>query len=274
MHRRNNMGKIRRLRHIFREDGKTLIIAMDHGTNAGAMPGIENPGKAIASIVAGGADAIIANPGLAKAFESALAGIGLILRLDLPPTMIGKGHESLVAYDVRYALQLGADAVIVNGAPGVEMEKITLPAIAKVVQACDPVGMPVVGEMAPGGFDAEPSYRTLENLVLSARIASELGADMVKIAYSPGFEKVVRGCFCPVVVLGGSKSPDAKVFLSSIKEAIDAGAKGVAVGRNAWGAENIYGMARALAAIVHGGASAEEAYELLGEKWAQGGSSI
>ena len=206
------MGKVRRLRRIFREDGRTLIVAMDHGTNAGAMPGIENPGNAIARIVAGGADAIIVNPGLAKAFESALAGIGLILRLDLPPTMLGNGHESLMAYDVHYALQLGADAVIVNGAPGVGVEKLTLPVIARVVQACDAVGMPVVGEMTPGGFDADSSYKTLENLVLSARIASELGADIVKIAYNPGFENVVRGCFCPVVVLGGTRSPDARAF--------------------------------------------------------------
>jgi DhnA family fructose-bisphosphate aldolase class Ia len=266
------VGKVRRLQHIFRDDGRAFIVAMDHGTNAGAMPGIEDPGQAIREIVAGGADAIIANPGLAKAFEPELAGIGLILRLDLPPTMLGTGHGSSIAFNVQYALQLGADAVIVNGAPGAEVERLTLPVVAQVVQACDAVGMPVVGEMVPGGFDAEPSYRTLDNLVLSARIASELGADLVKIAYLPGFEKVVRGCFCPVVVLGGSKSSDPKIFLSSIKEAMDAGAKGVAVGRNVWGAENIYGMARALAAIIHRGASAEESAPLLAGAYGKEGS--
>jgi DhnA family fructose-bisphosphate aldolase class Ia len=259
------MGKIRRLKHIFRNDGKTLIVAMDHGSNAGPVAGIEDPRVAIQALVAGGADAIIANPGLAKTFEAELAGIGLIMRLDLPPTSIGSGHDSIVAYDVEFAVQLGADAVIVNGAPGAVIEKLTLPAVARVVQSCEAIGMPVLGEMVPGGFDADPSLKTVENLALSARIASELGVDFIKIAYKPGFEKVVKGCFCPVVVLGGSKSPDPKVFLASIKEAMDAGAKGIAVGRNIWGVENIYGMTRALSAIIHGNASVEEAFALLKE---------
>jgi len=257
------MGTVRRLRRIFREDGNTLIVAMDHGSNAGALPGIEEPGSTIADIVAGGADAMIVNPGLAKAYESELAGIGLIMRMDLPPTMLGTGHDSTIAFDVELAIRLGADAVIVNGAPGPDIEKITLPVLARVAQACDAVGMPLVGEMVPGGFDADPALRTLDNLLLSARIACELGADLVKMPYHPGFERVVKGCFRPLVVLGGSKTDDPLAFLSSIREAMDAGARGVAVGRNVWGAANIYGMTRALAAIIHKGASAREALALL-----------
>ena len=257
------MDKTRRMNRIFRKDGKSLIVAMDHGTNAGAVKGLEQPGKVVEQLIEGGADAIIANMGFAKAFAAELSGAGLIARLDLPPTQLGSGHGSRIAFDMDYALKLGADGVIVNGAPGEGVEEETLPMIARVVAACDSAGMPVLGEMVPGGFDSDPSYRTLDNLVLSARIASELGVDFIKIGYKPGFEKVVAGCFCPVVVLGGAKSSDTREFLVSIKDAIDAGASGVAIGRNVWGAADPLGMTKALAAIIHHGADIDTAFAMI-----------
>jgi DhnA family fructose-bisphosphate aldolase class Ia len=256
------MDKTRRMRQIFRKDGKSLIVAMDHGTNAGAVKGLEQPGAVIEAVVAGGADAVIANMGFAKKFASELAGTGLIARMDIAPTMIGKGHESRLVYEAEYALRLGADAVIVNGGPGIGVEEETLPNIAAMVEVCDALGLPVVGEMSPGGFDSAPELRTLDNIILGARIAAELGVDFVKTIYQPGFEKVIEGCFCPVVVLGGAKTDDTRAFLSSIVDAVSRGGAGVAIGRNVWGAEKPAAMAMALAAIVHDGADADTALEI------------
>lgn len=257
------MLKQRRLRKILTKTGRSLIIAMDHGTHSGPAAGIDQPQRTIEELTAGGADAVLANPGLAMRFADSLAGIGLIMRLDLPPTLCGSGHESRIAFSVDHALRIGADAVIVNGGPGVGVEERSLPLIAKVVEQCAPVGMPVVGEMIPGGFDADVSFKTLENMVLSARIASEIGVDIIKIRHLPGFKQVTAGCFTPMVVLGGSKSHDPKDFLASVKEAMDDGAAGAAVGRNVWGAKNVYGMTRALSAIIHDDASLEEALLML-----------
>ena len=39
--------KTRRMNHIFKEDGKALIVAMDHGTFNGAAPGLEHPGETL-----------------------------------------------------------------------------------------------------------------------------------------------------------------------------------------------------------------------------------
>ena len=36
-----------RLNHIFRENGKTLIVAMDHAAVFGVMGGLEKPGEVI-----------------------------------------------------------------------------------------------------------------------------------------------------------------------------------------------------------------------------------
>ncbi len=257
------MNTVRRMRRIFRNDGRSLIVAMDHGTNAGVVPGLERPGETIRNVVEGGADAVIANIGLAHSHAEELAGIGLIARLDLPPTKLGSGHGSTRVFDARHALRVGADAVVVNGAPGAGVENETLPSVAETVAECAPWGLPVLGEMVPGGFDGDKKYRTLENLVLSARIASELGADFIKIRYQPGFEKVVEACFCPVVVLGGARTDDMTLFLSSIKDAVDQGASGVAIGRNIWGSDDPYAMTRALAAIIHDGADVDTAVALV-----------
>lgn len=256
------MDKTRRMRRIFRRDGKSLIVAMDHGTNAGAVKGLEQPGKVIEAVVEGGADAIIANMGFAKRFASELADVGFIARMDIAPTMIGRGHESRLMYEAEYALKMGADGVIVNGGPGVGVEEETLPNIAAVVELCDTLGLPVVGEMSPGGFDSDPELRTLDNIVLGARIAAELGVDFVKTIYKPGFEQVVEGCFCPVVVLGGARADDTRAFFASIVDALSSGGAGVAIGRNVWGAENPAAMARALAAIIHDGADTDTAWDI------------
>ncbi|RKX77851.1 MAG: deoxyribose-phosphate aldolase [Spirochaetes bacterium] len=204
------MGKIRRLLNIFGKDGRAFIVAMDHGTNAGATRGLEDPLPVIESIEEG-----------------------------------------------------GADAVIVNGGPGKGVEEVTFKNIASAVAFGEDAGIPVVGEISPGGFDSTPEMRTLENIVPGARIASELGVDVIKTIYKPGFRRVIEGCFVPVVVLGGERRGDEKDFLDSIRDAMDSGAAGVAIGRNVWGAAEPLKMAKALSALIHDNASAEEALTIL-----------
>ena len=62
---------------------------------------------------------------------------------------------------------------------------------------------------------------------------------------------------------GGAKVNDDRAVLQSAKDAMDAGCKGLMIGRNVWGHSNIAGMARALNAIVHGNASVDEALKEL-----------
>jgi len=258
-----NMGKVRRLKRLFRTDGRTFIVAMDHATNAGPLPGLEKPGETLTKIAASGADAVIVNYGVAREFASELAGLGLILRLDIPPTVLGQGHVSHLVYGVEEALRLGADAVIVNAGPGVGVEEVTLPQLAHIARQCDAWGIPLIGEISPGGFDSDPALRTLNNIQLGARIACELGVDAIKTIYHPGFEAVVKTCFVPIVVLGGARVSDDLAFLASIKSALEEGAAGVAIGRNVWGHPQPEKMARALEALIHKGTTLEEAKAIL-----------
>jgi fructose-bisphosphate aldolase, class I len=241
----------RRLSRIFRKDRHTLIAAFDHGLTEGPAHGMEHPAEVLSKIVAGGADAILTSYGVATRFEREIAALGLILRLDLGGTKLGKMGPGAQAYQIETALQVGADAVAISAFPGTPEEGDTLRMLAKVITEAHRWGMPVMAEMQPGGFDAGPEFFTTENVAISARIAAELGADWVKIPYTSDFQRVVDGCYVPVVILGGAKANQPGLLLESARGAMQAGAVGVAVGRNIFQAEDPAATTAALAAIVH-----------------------
>jgi DhnA family fructose-bisphosphate aldolase class Ia len=68
-----------------------------------------------------------------------------------------------------------------------------------------------------------------------------------------------------VIVLGGAAMNDDASLLKMVEDAMDAGAAGIAIGRNVWQHKNPAAIARSLAAIVHEEASALEALALLKE---------
>jgi DhnA family fructose-bisphosphate aldolase class Ia len=253
----------RRLHHIFRPDGRALIVAFDHGLIDGPIRGLERPGETLAQIVAGGADAVLTSFGVAARFARELAPVGLILRLDGGGTKLGKIGPGAQFHTVEAALRLGADAVVVSAFPGANHEEATLRTLAAVIDEAHAWGLPVMAEMQPGGFDAGPEFTTTENVALSARVAAELGADWVKAPYAPDFGRVVAACFAPVVMLGGAKKNSERTMLENIKQAVEAGGAGVAIGRNIFQANDPGRMTAAVAAIVHGHASVDEAMAIL-----------
>lgn len=254
----------RRLNRIFRPSGRALIVAMDHGLVDGPCPGLEDPAETIARIVAGGADAVLTSYGIARQFARELAPLGLILRVDGAATSLapGAGPPALF-YRLEDALRLGADAIALNGFPGASHEGASLENIAQAVGLAHPWGLPVMAEMVPGGFDSPPEWRTVDNIALGVRVAAELGADLVKTPYVAGFGRVIGTCYVPVVILGGAKRGNEQAMLADIKAAVDAGAAGVAIGRNIFQARDPEAMTAAVAAILHQDATVEQAMAIL-----------
>ena len=94
--------------------------------------------------------------------------------------------------------------------------------------------------------------------MLAARAGAELGADIVKTSYTGDprtFEKLVAVCPVPVVVAGGPRKGTTRDLLEMVKEAVDCGAAGVALGRNVWQSSDPARTTRALADIIHRGRS-------------------
>ena len=253
----------RRLNRIFRRDGRALIVAFDHGLIDGPAKGMVHPAETLAKIVAGGADAILTSYGTATRFAREIARLGLILRLDGGGTKLGKMGPGSQFYTIEDALRLGADAVAVSAFPGSPQEEATLRTLASVIGEAHAWGLPVMGEMVPGGFDSGPEYRTAESIAIAARVGAELGADWVKIPYADGFSHVADSCYVPAVILGGAKEGSERMMLETIKRALATGAAGVAIGRNIFQADDPAVMTAAVAAIIHEDATVDEAMGLL-----------
>ena len=258
------MSITRRLNRIFRPDGRVLIVAFDHGMIDGPAKGMEQPSATLQKIVAGGADALLTSYGTATRFAREIASLGLILRLDGGGTKLGEMGPGSQFYTIEDALRVGADAVAVSAFPGSAKEEETLRTLAKVVGEAHAWGIPVMGEMVPGGFDSGPEYRSAESIAIAARVGAELGADWMKIPYAEDYEQVTAGCYVPAVILGGAKKGSERVMLENIREALDVGAVGVAIGRNIFQADDPAAMTAAVAALIHQDASIDEAMEILG----------
>lgn len=250
----------RRMSRIFKEDGRALIVAMDHGLVFGPCQGLEKPGEAIERVVRGGADAILTSYGIASKHPEFFANVGLIIRLDGGSTDLGGFPDPYtVMYQVEDALRLGADAVAVCAYPDSERERETLHNLAKLCGEAHSWGIPVMAEMIPGGFSRPSEEHTARTISIATRIGAEFGADMIKTPYVENFEEVSRNCFVPVVILGGAKRGEEREMVQDIKDAFEAGASGVAIGRNIFQAEQPQVMTSAIAAILHENATLEEA---------------
>ncbi len=247
-----NSAKIIRLNHIFAPDRRSVIIAMDHGLpGMGPLGHLTHPEDLIQQIKAGGADAILTTPGIASHFAEYMGRLGLIIRLDGAATTLGKGFgEMRLIASVEDALRLGADAVAVMGYCGTEDERVSLETVGKVATECRKLGIPLMAEMLPLGFQGKPN---VQQIALAARIGAELGADIIKTKYTgtpEEYREVTDTCFAPVLILGGSaRSSDE--MITEVKDALRAGSAGVAIGRNVWQADDVAAKTRSIVEAVH-----------------------
>lgn len=254
----------RRLNHIFQPTGRTLIVATEHAAIFGPGKGTEEIGVTIQQVVAGGANAVMASFGVIRQFVKELAPVGVILRSDGAPTILGQDDPFPVWFGVEEALRLDADGICVSAFPGHHTENQSLDNLARISREAHKWGLALQAEMVPGGMTAGPDARTLESVALAARLGCELGADWVKVPYVFGFEKVVKGCYKPVVILGGTKRGTTKDLFLEVRAALDAGAAGVTMGRNIWESDDPQAMTAALATLIHDDASVEKAMAIWG----------
>ena len=247
-------GKTIRMGRIMGADGRMVIVALDHGVaGISSLGALARPAELVATVAAGGADCVLVTPGTARRFAAAIGRLGMIVRIDAGPTSAtGRWNNMRAVLGVEDAVRMGADGVAVMGLIGTGEEERSLGQLATIAAECDRLGMPLLAEMLPGGLSAESV--TVDQLAVAAHVAAELGADIVKIRYQgpvSAFRTVTDNCFRPVVVLGGPYRTDGDL-LGSLREAMQAGAAGVAIGRNVWGAARPGDVVGDLRDLVHG----------------------
>ncbi len=262
-------GKAVRMERIVdRKTGKAVIVPMDHGVTVGPIKGLVDMSKAVDQVAEGGANAVIGHLGLPKhGHRSYGRDIGLILHLSAASMLSPKPNKKVLVNTVENALRVGADGVSIHINVGDEHEAEMLTDFGKVVVDCNYWGMPLIAMMYPRGPLIEDE-KDVEAVKLAARMGAELGADYVKTVYTgdpDSFREVVEGCPAPILIAGGSKLSDAEMF-KSIEGAMQAGAKGLSIGRNAFQHKDPVLFVKAACAIVHDNKTAEEAMAILGKK--------
>ncbi len=277
-----NSGKLIRLgRIIDPNDSRAAVVAFDHGVHLGVIPGIASPGDMLERLTAAGADAFLVGPGTARAYASIFTGRGapgLIMRLDWTnrwrdPGQLGnpEGRGRLIA-SVEDAARLGADAVLVYmfigyQEPDVEAQQVS--DVALVAQNCEQLGMVCFIEPMPRGLRVGDNPYRADYISLGARMACELGADVLKTDYSgdaDSFRLVTDASFRPVLIAGGPKTASTRETLEMVRGALDAGACGMFIGRNVFQASNPGQMMRVLRDMIHTNLGVDEALAALGEK--------
>jgi len=258
-------GKRRRLKRIFREDGRTVIVPMDHGVTAGPITGLVRMQEIVDQLIAGEVDAVVLHRGIAKHVDVGKAG--LIVHLSGITKLGPDPNNKVQVCSVEEALRIGADAVSVHVNVGAQQEDKMLVKLGCVADDCDKYGMPLLAMMYPRGPKIQNEH-VADVVAHAARLGAELGADIVKTNYTGDtetFKDVVRGCHVPVIIAGGPKAQTAQEVLRMVCDSIKAGGSGISIGRNVFQHKNPTLMVKALSAIVHHNASVEDALKILGE---------
>jgi predicted phospho-2-dehydro-3-deoxyheptonate aldolase len=260
-----NQGKNRRLKRIFKEDNRTVMVPMDHGVTIGPIRGIINMQEIINQLLKGGVDAIVVHKGIAKRVDTGNAG--LIVQLSAISNLTPNLNNKVQVCTVAEAVRVGADGVSVHVNVGAQDEDKMLATLGRVADECDVYGMPLLAMMYPRGPKI-PNEHAVDTVAHAARLGAELGADIIKTNYTGDvetFKTVVEGCPVPVVIAGGPKCKTAQEFLQMAHDSVKAGSAGFSIGRNVFQHESPALMVKALAAIVHHGVSVEQAQKILGE---------
>ncbi len=261
-------GKKTRLKRLLYEHGPgggtMLALPIDQGLEHGPIDFFANPASLdplyqYELARDGNFSAIALHIGLAEKYYHEFAGdVPLILKINgktgIPPD--GAAFSGLTG-SVEDAVRLGADAVgytLYVGSPSQDRDFAQL---TQVRAEADRLGMPLIVWSYPrGDYVAKKGGReSLYAVDYAARVALELGADVVKINYpvasekdadSPApyptlhlspeaaFHKVVQSAGRAFVLVSGGEKVDDTDLLTKVRSSMEAGATGIIFGRNLW----------------------------------------
>ncbi len=261
-------GKRTRLKRLLYDygpgGGTMLVLPIDQGLEHGpidffANPDALDPDYQFRLARDGRFSAIALHIGLAEKYFHRYAGeVPLILKLN-GKTSIPPDTEAFSALTgtVEDALRLGADAVGYTVYVGSPAQDRDFAQFHRIRQEADRFGMPVVVWAYPRGeaIQKKGGRESLYAVDYAARVALELGADVVKVNYpvrsekdqqSPppyntldlppeaAFHKVVESAGRALVLVSGGEKVGDPELLAKVRASMDAGATGIIFGRNLW----------------------------------------
>jgi putative autoinducer-2 (AI-2) aldolase len=239
-------------------NGRGVMLAVDHGYFLGPTEKLEVPKKTIAPLLKY-CDSLMVTRGVVRTSVDPNFPVPIVLRVSGGSSIIGEDlSNEKITTSVRDAIRINATALAMSIFVGAKYEHNSLVSLGNLVNEAEEYSLPVLAVTAVG---KELEKRDARYLSLSCRIAAEFGAHMVKTYFCENFEKVVNSCPVPVIVAGGPKIPERDA-LALTYNSIKAGAAGVDMGRNIWQSQFPIPMIRAVRAIIHSNYTLDQAYDL------------
>jgi class I fructose-bisphosphate aldolase len=248
-------------------DGKVLILAYDHGLEHGPVdfedvPESADPEHVFDVATHPAVTSLAVQKGIAEGYYPSYEDdVNLLAKLNGTSNLWMGEYDSAVNWSVDYAVDVGADAIGFTLYGGSNHEVEMAEEFREAQERAREHDLPVVMWSYPRGQgvknDTKPGV-----IAYAARQALELGADVTKIKY-PGSKEAMERIVeltgrTEVIMSGGSKRSDRE-FLRSVKEVMDAGGAGLAVGRNVFQRENPERILDGLEQIIFEEASVETA---------------
>lgn len=265
---RLSTGKKARLHRLLYQfgcqNGTLLALPIDQGLEHGPVDFFDNPSSGdphfqFQLAIEGGFNLIACQIGLAERYYPAYAGeVPLLLKLN-GRTNIPPSDEPLspCTSSVEDAVRLGADAVGYTLYVGSSRQEEDFIQLGKVRQDCDRYGMPLVIWSYPRGkyMDAKGGRDSLYAVDYAARVAREVGADVVKLnapkssdkdkdqpkpypgldlSYEEAVAKVVESAGETMVLFSGGSKISDQDLIDKVRVALESGATGLIFGRNMW----------------------------------------
>ncbi|GHF36458.1 class I fructose-bisphosphate aldolase [Deinococcus metalli] len=224
-------------------DRAALIIPMDHGLTMGNLTGLHDPAALLERLIHAGVDGTLLSPGLAARLGGRCRAGHMSVTLTLDYQLWGDRPGTLehisdvfAVCSVARARALGADAVklLMPYGLGRRVTREVLTLAAQVADDARTHALPLMLEPLWMGEPLAPEEHD-DVIVHGARVAVELGADILKIpAIGEAALTQVLAWGVPTVFLGGVKQDDPAALYGRIRRGIELGARGVVVGRNVW----------------------------------------
>jgi len=235
-------GKQIRLRRLFRHNrNRLLIVPLDHSVSDGPIGCNEEFGDIVKEVASYGTDAIVVHKGRLRHLpETAFLNSSVIAHLSASTKYSHDPNDKILVADVEDAIRRGADCVSVHVNVGSKTESLQLRDMARVADACERYGIPLLAMMYARG-DGVNGFPRRDTLAHAASLAVDLGADVVKLSLPKELDDIrwiVSRCPLPVVAAGGEKVDEAR-FLSYVEDVISGGAVGLASGRNIFQSKSI-----------------------------------
>jgi class I fructose-bisphosphate aldolase len=223
------------------KDDKALFLAYDQGLEHGPTDFNDknvDPKYIIDIAKKGKYNGVVFQKGIAEKYNKEIkkSKVPLIVKLN-GKTNLFKGEPiARQLCTVEEAIKLGAAAVGYTIYIGSDFEDELLQEFENIQREAHKNNLPVIVWIYPRGKSVEKKSKE-ELMVYAARTGLEIGADIIKIQYvgkPKDLQWAVKSAGKTKVVVAGGIKKGEKELLKQVKEIMDAGCMGLAIGRNVW----------------------------------------